>query len=123
LEADEMARRSGRPARTDDVLLALVTTFEVATAYPHLTGSVADRYDGTRALLAGVDRDELAAAVAAESGDDEVPLKSLLKAGPGGPQDTATLLRALTAHPGTRAARVLRSLAPARTPACAGSRA
>jgi hypothetical protein len=126
LEADELAKQHGRPTRTDDVLLALRTTFEVAEAYPHL--AAADRYDGTRALLADVDRDELASAIAAETGDDEVPLKSLLKSGPGRPQDTAALLRALTAHPGTRAARVLRSLGrhplvPARPPVPAGCKA
>jgi hypothetical protein len=128
LEADDVAKRRGRPARTDDVLLAMVSTFRVAEAYPHLAGGAADRYDGTRALLADVDPDELAAAVAAESGDDEVPLKSLLKAGPAWPQDTAALLRAITAEPGTRAARVLRSLegdrrVPARALAVAGEAA
>ncbi|WP_433795645.1 Clp protease N-terminal domain-containing protein [Actinoplanes sp. CA-252034] len=127
LEADDAAKRHGRPARTDDVLLALVTTFEVAEAYPYLAGGAADLYDGTRALLADVDRAELAAAAAAETGDDEVPLKSLLRGGPGRPHDTASLLRALTAHPGTRAARVLRSVGgptlATRTPVPAGSRA
>jgi hypothetical protein len=110
LEADDVARRHGRATRTDDVLLAMVTTYEVAEAYPHLAGSAAGDYDGTRELLAGLDREALAAAVAAEGGDDGVPLKSLLKAGPGWPRDTGALLRALTADPGTRAARVLRSL-------------
>ncbi|BEL07365.1 hypothetical protein Q0Z83_055560 [Actinoplanes sichuanensis] len=108
LEADDMAKRQGRPTRTDDVLLAMVTTFEVAEAYPHLAGSAADQYDGIRTLLADLDRDELAAAVAAASGDDEVPLHRLLKSEP----DTTALLRALTAHPGTRASRVLQSLGP-----------
>jgi hypothetical protein len=128
LEADELAKQHGRPTRTDDVLLAMATTFEVAEAYPHLTGGAAGHYDGIRALLADVDRDELASAVAAEAGDDEVPLKSLLRSGPGRPQDTAALLRALTAHPGTRATRVLRSLGrhpltPDRTPVSAGCEA
>jgi hypothetical protein len=120
LEADDMAKRRGRPARTDDVLLAMVSTFQVAEAYPHLAGDADGLYDGTRALLAGVEPDALAAAVAAEPGDDEVPLKSLLRAGPGWPRDTAALLRAITVHPGTRAARALRSLdGDRRVAACA----
>jgi hypothetical protein len=128
LEADELAKQHGRQARTDDVLLAMVTTFEVAEAYPHLSAGAADRYNGTRALLTDVDRDDLAAAAAAEPGDDAVPLKSLLRNGPGRPQDTAALLRALTSHSGTRAARVLRTvgrnpLTSARTPISAGSQA
>jgi hypothetical protein len=128
LEADDVAKRHGRPTRTDDVLLAMVTTFEVAEAYPHLAGSAGDHYEGTRALLADVDPAELAAAVASEPGDDEVPLRSLLKTGPGRPHDTAALLLALTAHPGTRAGRVLRSLgrhplSSARKPVPAGSKA
>ncbi|GIE36154.1 hypothetical protein Ait01nite_091990 [Actinoplanes italicus] len=110
LEADDMAKRLGRPARTDDVLLAMVSTFQVAEAYPHLASGAAGLYDGTRAMLAALDPDELAAAVAAETGDDEVPLKSLLKAGPGWPRDTDALLRAITGYPGTRAGRVLRAL-------------
>jgi hypothetical protein len=110
MEADEIANHHGRPTCTDDILLAMVSTFEVAEAYPHLAGSATELYDGTRTLLDGLDRDLLAATIAAESGDDAVPLRSLVKAGPGGPRDTAALLRALTAHPGTRAARVLRSL-------------
>ncbi|MEU4620781.1 Clp protease N-terminal domain-containing protein [Actinoplanes sp. NPDC023801] len=119
-EATEAAGHAGRVARTDDVLLAMVTTFQVAEAYPHLASEVAELYDGTRRLLTGVGPEALATAVAAERGDDEVPLKSLLKAGMGAPRDTAGLLRALTAHPGTRAARVLRSLgADPRVPACA----
>ncbi|MEU4164748.1 Clp protease N-terminal domain-containing protein [Actinoplanes sp. NPDC026670] len=126
LEADDMAKRQGRAARTDDVLLAMVTTFEVAEAYPHLAGSHTSRYDGVRTLISGLNRDELTAAVAAESGDDEIPLHRLLKTGPNGPQDTEALLRALTVHPGSRASRVLRSLdrhplLPARQPATAGA--
>ncbi|GIE78006.1 hypothetical protein Aph02nite_39560 [Actinoplanes philippinensis] len=126
LEADDVAKRHGRVTRTDDVLLAMVTTFEVAEAYPHLTGGAAELYDGIRRLLAGVDRDELVAAAATEPGDDEVPLRSLLRHGPGRPHDTAALLEALTAHPGTRAARVLRAvggypLLTARTPVPVGS--
>ncbi|MFC4063345.1 Clp protease N-terminal domain-containing protein [Actinoplanes subglobosus] len=107
LEADETARRDGRATRTDDVLLAMVTTFEVAEAYPHLAGAT-DRYDGTRALLAQVDAGELAAAIAAGTGEDAVPLRNLLRTG--GQRDTAALLRAITAHPETRASRALRAL-------------
>jgi hypothetical protein len=110
LEADAMAKQAGRATRTDDVLLALAATLEVADAYPHLSGGAAEQYDGARALLDGLDRGGLAAVVAAEQGDDEVPLKSLLKAGPNWPRDTAALINLLTAHPGTRAARILQSL-------------
>jgi hypothetical protein len=108
LEAGDVAKRRGGPTRTDDVLLAMLTTHEVAAAYPHLVGDGWPQYAGTRSLLAaGFDHDRLAAVAAADPGEDAVPLKNLLKAGPGWPQNTAALLRALTAHPGTRASRVL----------------
>ncbi|WP_229068882.1 Clp protease N-terminal domain-containing protein [Actinoplanes sp. DH11] len=121
LEADDAARRRGGPTRTDDVLYAMVTTGLVAEAYPHLVGDATAQYEGTRELLAdGLDRRRLAAVIAAETGADEVPLKSLLRAGPEWPRDTAHLLRLLDSHPGTRAARVLRAFG-AGVPLSAGS--
>jgi hypothetical protein len=105
LEAGEVTRRRGGPTRTDDVLLAMLTTHEVAAAYPHLAAGAWPHYSGTRSLLAaGFDHAHLAEVAALDPGDDAVPLKNLLKADP---QGTAELLRSLTAHPGTRAARVL----------------
>ncbi|MBT0769536.1 hypothetical protein KIH74_11430 [Kineosporia sp. J2-2] len=108
LEAGELARRQGRRMRSDDVLLALLTTYEVALAHPHLVGPQRHRYGGGRTLLAaGIDHDRVRAAMAGPAGPDRVPLP-----GPPGdwPQDTSQILERLVCVEGNHGARVLRSL-------------
>lgn len=107
LEADVIAKARGGRKQTDDVLLAMLTTYEVASAYPHLVGDAGPRYDGVRGLVAaGLDRHRVAAWDGA--GRDQVPMKARLK-GADAPPDTAALLRVLVGHPGNRAARLLDS--------------
>jgi len=113
LEADEIAKRRGRgPTRTDDVLVAMLATYEVAAAYPHLIQTVGDRYDGTRTLVAaGLDHRRLTAEVAARDlGDDAVPPKVLLRSPDKRERDTADLLGLLWQHEGNRSARLLKAV-------------
>ncbi|GAB3254499.1 Clp protease N-terminal domain-containing protein [Kineosporia babensis] len=110
LEADELARERGsRKIGSDDVLLALLTTYEVALAYPHLARSVQHKYRGGQALLAaGVDHARVRAAMASlDLGRDEVPLPT----GMGDwPQDTGQVLERLAGVKGNRGARLLEAL-------------
>jgi hypothetical protein len=106
LEADLIAKARGGPKRTDDVLRAMLMTYEVACAYPHLLGPANERYEGVRALIeVGVDWRRVAGW---DGGDeDEVPVKELLKPGSDWPEDTSALLGVLVSHPGNRAGRLL----------------
>ncbi|MFG1922966.1 Clp protease N-terminal domain-containing protein [Cryptosporangium sp. NPDC048952] len=117
-EADERARRQKRATRTDDLLLALLVTHEVAAGYPHMAAGAADgeapaagRYGGGDTLLArGIDHRRVRA-VTLDDRPDEVPADKILKPGPDWPEDTGVLLERLTAHPGNRSARILAALA------------
>ncbi|MEU8660053.1 Clp protease N-terminal domain-containing protein [Actinoplanes philippinensis] len=106
LEADLIAKARGGPKRTDDVLRAMLMTYEVVCAYPHLVGPAHERYEGVRALVeVGVDWRRLAGW---DGGDeDRVPVKELLKPGADWPEDTSALLGVLVSHPGNRAGRLL----------------
>ncbi|MCM4076301.1 Clp protease N-terminal domain-containing protein [Paractinoplanes hotanensis] len=109
LEADEQARRENRPTRTDDVLLAMLVTHEVAAAYPHLAYAAQPHYGGGETLLAqGITHTRVRAAT--PTGPDEVPPSKILVPGPDWTEDTQVLLDRLTAHPGNRATRLLDSL-------------
>jgi hypothetical protein len=106
LEADLIAKARGGPKRTDDVLRAMLMTYEVACAYPHLLGPANERYEGVRALVeVGVDWRRLAGWDGGD--DDQVPVKELLKPGSDWPEDTSALLGVLVSHPGNRAGRLL----------------
>jgi hypothetical protein len=107
LEADLIAKARGGPKRTDDVLRAMLMTYEVACAYPHLLGPVTERYEGVRALVeVGVDWRRVAAWDGGGD-DDRVPVRELLKPGSDWPEDTSALLGVLVSHPGNRAGRLL----------------
>ncbi|WP_067498896.1 Clp protease N-terminal domain-containing protein [Actinoplanes sp. TFC3] len=109
LEAGEIAKRRGAAPRTDDLLIALLATYEVAMAYPHLTRSVPGQYAGSRALAAtGLDHRRLRQAAATHDlGTDAVAPKQLFKPGDTWPRDTAEMLRRLLTHPGNRSVRLL----------------
>lgn len=109
LEAGELARRDGHRMRSDDVLLALITTHEVALAYPHLVRSMPLEYTGGKALLtAGLDHDRISAARAAgDLGEDAVPLPDRTR---DWPPDTGQVLRQLLCAEGTRSFRLLANL-------------
>ncbi len=112
LEADERARQRGG-ARTDDLLVALLAAYEVASAYPHLLAEAAPgQYDGARALAeAGLRAEELASASATlDLGADAVGPRTLLKPGRSWPADTSALLERLLAHDDNRSVRLLREL-------------
>jgi hypothetical protein len=107
------AERTAAEPRTDDVLVALLATYEVAQAYPHLlAGADPGLHDGARVLAdAGLDSGTLASAAAErELGTDAVKVKTLLRYGRSWPAGTAELLARLLAHDDTRAVRLLRSL-------------
>lgn len=106
LEADLIAKARGGPKRTDDVLRAMLMTYEVVCAYPHLLGPAHERYEGVRALVeVGVDWRHVARWRDRE--EDEIPVKELLKPGADWPEDTSALLGVLVSHPGNRAGRLL----------------
>ncbi|WP_306204655.1 Clp protease N-terminal domain-containing protein [Actinoplanes sp. RD1] len=108
----EAERTAARP-RTDDLLVALLTTYEVARAYPHLLAEAeAGEYDGARALAgAGLDAGTLVeAARTRDLGSDAVEVKTLLKYGRNWPSGTAELLSRLLAHEDNRSVRLLRAL-------------
>ncbi len=110
LEADELARaRGSRKICSDDVLLALLTTHEVALAYPHLARPARPKYRGGQALLAaGVDQARVRAALqSAELGRDVVPMPTALG---DWPQDTGQILERLVCVEGNRGARLLQAL-------------
>ncbi|GIJ49540.1 hypothetical protein Val02_64260 [Virgisporangium aliadipatigenens] len=110
LEADERAKRQGRATRTDDVLLALLVTHEVAAAYPHLTYAAARHYDGGRSLLdKKIDHRRVLDATL-DDRPDEVPPGKILQPGPDWTEDTAVLLERLAAHPANRSSRLLAAL-------------
>ncbi len=107
LEADEQARQRGRERPgTDDVLLAVLATHEVARQYPHLSGTAVEKYHGSRLLAdAGLRyREAYATAQQTDLGDDPQPLRKYL---PSTPMDTLTLLRLLLAGQDNRATRLL----------------
>ncbi|GAA3594279.1 hypothetical protein GCM10022223_06640 [Kineosporia mesophila] len=111
LEAGDIAeRRDGGRARTDDVLLALLTTYTVAQAYPQLMRNSTETFEGARALVAaGLDHDRVRTAMANSSlGDDVVPPRRLL--GRDWPGDTAELLERLISEPGNRSVRLVEAL-------------
>ncbi|MBU2670930.1 hypothetical protein KOI35_46275 [Actinoplanes bogorensis] len=108
LEADERARTAGRSTRTDDILLALLVTHEVARAYPHLSGG--GTYGGGEGLLARGITSERVRAAALDDRRDDVPPGKILVPGPDWTEDTQVLLDRLTAHPGNRATRLLAQL-------------
>ncbi|GLY29917.1 Clp protease N-terminal domain-containing protein [Kineosporia sp. NBRC 101731] len=111
LEAGDIAeRRDGGKARTDDVLLALLTTYTVAQAYPQLLRNSTETFEGARALVAaGLDHDRVRTAMANSSlGDDMVPPRRLL--GQDWPRDTSELLERLISEPANRSVRLLRVL-------------
>lgn len=110
LEADERARAQGRATGTDDVLLALLVTHEVAAAYPHLARNPQGGYGGGAALLArGVDHHRVRAAIR-DLGPGDVPPGRILVPGPDWTEDTAVLLERLLAHPASKAARLVAAL-------------
>lgn len=110
LEADERARAERRETRTDDLLLALLVTHEVALAYPHLTTGTRSRFAGGDALIAqGIDHQRVRG-VRLDDRPDEVPAGTVLRPGPDWPEDTGVLLDRLAAHPGNRSARILAAL-------------
>lgn len=114
-EAQDQARRDGRRRpNTDDVLLALLATYEVAQRYPHLVGRAQDRYDGGQLLTAaGVRHGDARSAArthAAELGFDPRPVKAYAPPGDRYPRTTGELLDAITRDGDTRAARLLRIL-------------
>ena len=110
LEADERAREQRRPTRTDDLLLALVSTHEVLLAYPHLAVTGADLRTGGAALLAqGIDHRRVRE-VALDDRPDEIPAADLVRPGPDYPATTGVLLERLAAHHGNRSTRILSAL-------------
>jgi hypothetical protein len=114
-EARDRARGDGRrQPRTDDVLLAVLATYEVAQHYPHLVGRAEHRYDGGRLLAdSGVryrDASSAARTRAGELGSDPRPAKTYAPSGDEYPQTTGELLDAITRDGDTRAARLLRIL-------------
>ncbi|GAA0242289.1 hypothetical protein [Cryptosporangium japonicum] len=109
-EADAQAHRRGsKRARTDDVILAILATHEVAQRYPFLVQDAADKYGGGAVLAeAGVTyASALAAASSADLGTDAHTIDALAPKGPAFPPDTADLLTRLIRTPDTRAARLL----------------
>ncbi|GIE76600.1 hypothetical protein Aph02nite_25500 [Actinoplanes philippinensis] len=111
LESEQIARQRGGARRTDDVLIAMLATYRVAAAYPHLTRNNEQGYDGSRALAeAGLDHRRLAeAATTLDLGDDAVSAKALLTRDDW-PRTTTDLLARLTANDDTRSARLLKAL-------------
>jgi hypothetical protein len=113
LEADELARRRGhRHARSDDLLLAILSTHEVAERYPYLKQEAADQYQGGGALACAGVRYEAAlqAADATDLGTDPQPLKVYVPSGEHFPSDTGLLLDALVTAGSNRATRLLTAL-------------
>ncbi|MFI5960297.1 Clp protease N-terminal domain-containing protein [Cryptosporangium sp. NPDC051539] len=110
-EADERARGEKRATRTDDLLLAMLVTHAVASAYPHLAVPGAGNYGGGETLLArGIDHGRVRGA-ALDDRPDEVPADEILRPGPEWPENTSVLLERLGAPPGNRSARILAALA------------
>ncbi|GLZ00034.1 Clp protease N-terminal domain-containing protein [Actinoplanes sp. NBRC 103695] len=112
LESDEIAKARGGEAGTDDLLVATLSTYEVAIAYPHLSGRSIGAYTGSRALAdAGLRHDRVARlAASAELGTDAVRPSDVLRRGGPWARNTGELLGALLAHDETRAVRLLNSL-------------
>ncbi len=121
MEAFEQARRAGRAnPGTDDVLLAVLATHQVARAYPHLSRPAKDRYNGAQSLAnAGLRyRDTYRLAQDTDLGADPKSLEGYLASMP---KDTATLLRSILAGQDNRATRLLTAAGvdPARLPLAA----
>ena len=113
LEADEQAGQRGRRRPgTDDLLLAMLATHEVAQRYPHLSGPAHDRYDGGQRLAAAGTsyRDARRVAQNSDLGADPRPLRDPAPRGENFPQDTGTLLRNLLVDQDNRATRLLAAL-------------
>ncbi|MFI5841539.1 Clp protease N-terminal domain-containing protein [Catenuloplanes sp. NPDC051500] len=111
VEADRLAREQNRATRTDDVLLAMLITHEVAAAYPHLTAAFRENFGGGAALHArNIDHRRVRAAALAETGRDEVPPGRILVPGPDWTDDTRVLLDRLAAHPGNRSSHIVAAL-------------
>lgn len=114
-DARDRARGAGRRRPdTDDVLLAILATHEVAQRYQHLVGRQQHRYDGGQRLTdAGVRyRDALSAARthACDLRPDPLPVKAYVPSGDSCPQSTGELLSAITRDADTRASGLLRIL-------------
>lgn len=110
LEADERAQQRKRPTRTDDILLAMLVTHEVAAAYPHMAHMAKDNYGGGQALLAQrIDHHRVRAATL-DDRPDEVPPGQILRPGPEWTEDTRVLLNRLAAHPANRSSRIVQAL-------------
>ncbi|GLY29921.1 Clp protease N-terminal domain-containing protein [Kineosporia sp. NBRC 101731] len=109
LEAAELAREKGRRLSSDDVLLALLTTHQVALAYPHLVGGGQHRYGGGQALAAaGLDHDHVRDTMAVtDLGRDALPPPASFG---DWPQDTRQVLERLVCVEGNRSARLLSAL-------------
>ncbi|MBT0769532.1 hypothetical protein KIH74_11410 [Kineosporia sp. J2-2] len=115
LEAGEIAARHGGRVRSDDLLLAVLTTHAVAQAHPRTTRDTQEDSDAGPVLTdAGLDHVRVRAAIVAgdlgaegDLGKDAVPLRKQLK---GFPVGTGELLRRLLAEPGNRCVRLLRQL-------------
>jgi hypothetical protein len=109
-EAHALADQRGRPRRgTDDVLLAILATYEVAQEYPHLTESARDQYGGGQILAdLGVRyRDAYQVAQDTDLGADPKPLRSIVSELP---ESTTALLRTILTGPDNRAGRLLSAL-------------
>ncbi len=114
-EADLIAKGQWRRTRTDDVLVTMLGTFEVAAAYPHLIGPDPEVYAGTRRLLsAGLDHDQASAlSAAADLGTDAIRPSRLLSNPNREPRHTTHLLDMLHRNADTRSARLLSLALPA----------
>jgi hypothetical protein len=99
-------QRGRRDPGTDDLLLAVLATYEVAQRYPHLARPAGDGYNGGR-LLAEADvryHDAYRLAQHTDLGLDPHPLRRYV---PTLPDDTAALLRSVLTGPPNRATRLL----------------
>lgn len=106
LEAAELAERHGGRLRTDDVLLALLTTYTVGLAHPHLAQDAPEDWAAGRCLTeAGITPDRLRPLMAGtDLGEDRVPARKLLG---DWPPTTAGLLDQVLSEPESRSVRAL----------------
>ncbi|HWS34940.1 MAG TPA: Clp protease N-terminal domain-containing protein [Actinoplanes sp.] len=111
LESEQIARQRGTARRTDDLLIAMLATYEVARSFPHLTTENLAEYDGSRHLAeAGLDHRSLrTAATDLDLGDDEISIRTLISKD-SWPKTTTELLTRLSRHENTRASRLLKAL-------------
>lgn len=107
----QAAHLGHRRCGTDHLLLALLATYEVAQAYPHLTVGSEQLYDANPLFAQAGLRyaDARAAAQTFDAGTDPRPLDAYVVKD-GQPQHTATVVRAITGDRRTRAVRLLSAL-------------